>query len=83
MRREVPVWVGVVAVIVVIIVIGGIFLLRRPRVQEGATPPPNAPIMQVGPALGGGPQGPGRIGGAPGAGQQQPQAPTPPVGGGQ
>lgn len=54
MQREVPIWVAVVAVIVVILIVAGIYwFMWRPRVQEGATPPPGAPIFKAGPGLGG------------------------------
>ncbi|MGQ9729511.1 MAG: hypothetical protein ACUVSC_13520 [Candidatus Fervidibacter sp.] len=54
MQREVPIWVAVVAVIVVILIVVGVYwFLWHPRVQEGATPSPGAPIFKAGPGLGG------------------------------
>ncbi len=63
MSKEIPLWVGVVAVIVVILIVAGIFYLRQPKVQEGMAPPPEAPIGRIGPALGTG--APGQAGQAP------------------
>ncbi len=52
LQREVPVWVAVVVIIVVVLVVVGIYWWRQqPRVQEGMTPPPTAPIYKAGPAL--------------------------------
>lgn len=54
MQREVPIWVAVVAVIVVVLIVAGLYwFLWRPRVKEGASPPPGAPIFKAGPGLGG------------------------------
>ncbi|MCS7225221.1 MAG: hypothetical protein NZ959_11840 [Armatimonadetes bacterium] len=57
MQREIPIWMGIVAVVVVILIVAGIFYLRRPRVQEGMAPPPEAPVGRIGPALGTGQPG--------------------------
>jgi hypothetical protein len=54
MQREVPLWLAVVIIVVVVIIIAGIYWWRwHPRVQEGAQPPPEAPIFKAGPGLGG------------------------------
>jgi H+/Cl- antiporter ClcA len=54
MQREVPLWLAVVIIVVVVIIIAGIYWWRwHPKVQEGAQPPPTAPIFKAGPGLGG------------------------------
>ncbi len=52
LQREVPLWVAVVVIIVVVLVVVGIYWWwQKPRVQEGMTPPPAAPVFKAGPAL--------------------------------
>jgi len=48
LQREIPTWVAIVAVVVVVLVVIGVyFWLWRPRVREGAQPPPTAPIFKA------------------------------------